>query len=79
MCDLLRETDTQNKHFAIIETENAQLVSEFGICPVICDDYADIPKMLEDAYCGTLLQSTLSDYGFREPHEYWNRLKKGPR
>jgi len=79
VCDLLRETDTRNKHFAFIEAENAPLVSELGICPVIFDDYAEIAKMLEDVYCGTISQGTLRDYGFHEAHEYWDRLKKGPR
>lgn len=79
VCDLLRQTETHNRHFAFIEVENAQLVSDLGICPVIFDEYADIPKMLEALYCETLSQETLHGYGFREPHEYWDRLKKGPR
>ena len=81
VCDLLRKVDASSRpqHFAFTEAQNANLVSKLGIIPVSFDNYADIAGMLEDVYCGTISQATLRDYGFHETHEYWDRLKKGPR
>ena len=81
VCNLLREAKTGHKprHYAFVKAQEAELMNELGICPVVFEDYADIAGMLEDVYCSTLSQSTLDNFALSKPQEYWSRLKKGPR
>jgi hypothetical protein len=81
VCDLLRKVDSSSRpqHFALIEAQNANLVSELGVTPVVFENYADIADVLEDVHCTTLNNATLETFDLQEPSDYWARLKKGPR
>jgi hypothetical protein len=78
VCELLAGTSNNRQRFAFMPRGKTTVAKNLGLQPVVFDRYADIPGMLETIYCSALKQDELSKFGFSDPCQYWERLKKGP-